>query len=111
MSRGKFLPTRRHREARPSRRVPLRAEAVEGRRLLSTVSIVGTTLQVGPGAGPVRPRPTVRQRPRLDGSGRAVSLSRQLPIVRDRIRRTNSSAVGKTAISASGRPQRLPHRL
>jgi hypothetical protein len=55
MSRAKFLPTRRRRAARPSRRVPLLAEAVEGRRLLSTVSIVGTRLQVGPGAGPVTP--------------------------------------------------------
>ena len=76
MSRGKFLPTRRRRAVRPSRRVPLLAEALGGRPLLSTVSIVGTMLQVGPEAGPVRPRPTVRQRPRPDGSGRAVSLSR-----------------------------------
>jgi hypothetical protein len=38
MSRGKFLPTRRRRAVRPSRRVPLLAEALGGRPLLSTVA-------------------------------------------------------------------------
>ena len=84
MSRANFLPTRRRRAARPSRRIPLLTEALEDRRLLSAVSIVATTLQVGPGAGRVRPCPTVRQRPRPDDIGRAASLSRRLPIVRDR---------------------------
>ena len=90
MSRANFLPTRRRRAARPSRRITLLAEALEDRRLLSAVSIVAMTLQVGPGAGRVRPCPTVRQRPRPDDIGRAASLSRRLPIVRDRSRKAQA---------------------
>ena len=102
MSRAKFLPTRRRRAARPSRRIPLLTEALEDRRSLSAVSIVATTLPVGPGAGRVRPCPTVRQRPRPDDIGRAASRSRLLIIVRDQSRTAQAVRLRRVAMDRRG---------